>query len=62
MVPQKFLRWRKVFGKMESERILMRKIWDHAIDLKKTLNHEKEGSILFPKMKGRKFRNLWMIS
>ena len=35
MVPQKFLRWRKVFGKMESERMPTRKIWDHAIDLKK---------------------------
>jgi len=36
MVPQKFLRWRKVFGKMELERIPTRKIWDHAIDLKET--------------------------
>jgi len=26
MVPQKFLRWRKVFGKMESERMPTRKI------------------------------------
>jgi len=34
MVPEKFLKWRKVFGKVESERMLMRKIWDHAIDLK----------------------------
>jgi len=34
MVPEKFLKWRKVFGKIESERIPMRKIWDHAIDLK----------------------------
>jgi len=36
MVPKKFLKWRKVFGKIESERILTKKIWDHAIDLKKT--------------------------
>jgi len=36
MVPQKFLRWRKVFGKMELERIPTRKIWDHTIDLKET--------------------------
>jgi len=36
MVLQKFLRWRKVFGKMESERMPTRKIWDHAIDLKET--------------------------
>jgi len=37
MVPKKFLKWRKVFGKVESERIPTRKIWDHAIDLKETL-------------------------
>ena len=36
MVPKKFLKWRKVFGKVESERMLTRKIWDHAIDLKET--------------------------
>ena len=36
MVLQKFLRWRKVFGKIESERMPTRKIWDHAIDLKET--------------------------
>jgi len=34
MVPKRFLKWKKVFGKIESERILTRKIWDHAIDLK----------------------------
>jgi len=37
MVPRRFLKWKKVFGKVESERMLTRKIWDHAIDLKKTL-------------------------
>jgi len=36
IVLQKFLRWRKVFGKIESERMPTRKIWDHAIDLKET--------------------------
>ena len=36
MVPEKFLKWRKVFGKVESERMPMRKAWDHAIDLKDT--------------------------
>jgi len=36
MVSKKFLKWKKVFGKVESERMLTRKIWDHAIDLKKT--------------------------
>ena len=36
LVPRKFLKWRKVFGKVESERMLTRKVWDHAIDLKET--------------------------
>jgi len=36
MVLRKFLKWKKVFGKVEFERILTRKIWDHAIDLKET--------------------------
>jgi len=34
MVPKKFLKWKKVFGKVESERMLTRKVWNHAIDLK----------------------------
>jgi len=34
MVPKKFLKWRKVFRKVESERMPTRKIWDHVIDLK----------------------------
>ena len=36
MIPKRFLKWRKMFGKMESERMLTRKIWDHAINLKET--------------------------
>ena len=31
IVPKKFLRWKKVFGKVESERMPIRKIWDYAI-------------------------------
>jgi len=34
MVPKRFLKWKKVFGKVESKRMLTRKTWDHAIDLK----------------------------
>jgi len=34
MVPRMFYRWMKVFGKVESERMLVRKVWDHAIDLR----------------------------
>ena len=36
MVSKKFLKWGKVFGKVESERMPTRKIWDHVIDLKET--------------------------
>jgi len=36
MVPRKFLKWKKVFGKVESERMLTRKVWDYTIDLKET--------------------------
>ena len=41
MVLKKFLRWKKVFGKVDSERMLTRKIWDHAIDLKETFKPQK---------------------
>jgi len=35
LVLKRFHKWIKVFGKKQSERILIRKVWDHAIDLKK---------------------------
>jgi len=41
MVPKKFLKWRKVFGKVESERMPTRKIWNYAIDLKETFKPRK---------------------
>jgi len=41
LVPRKFLKWRKVFGKVESERMLTRKVWDHTIDLKETFKPQK---------------------
>jgi len=41
MVPKKFLKWRKVFRKVESKRMPTRKIWDHAIDLKETFKPRK---------------------
>ena len=34
LVLEKFYRWIKVFGKKQLERMLTRKIWDHAIDVK----------------------------
>jgi len=36
IVLKRFLKWKKVFGKVESERMPTRKIWDHTIDLKET--------------------------
>jgi len=34
MVPEKFHKWIKVFSKKQLERMPMRKVWDHAIDVK----------------------------
>jgi len=42
MVPKKFLKWKKVFGKVKSERMPTRKIWDYTIDLKETFKLQKE--------------------
>ena len=42
MVPQRFLRQKKVFRKIEVERIPTRKIQDHTIDLKETFKPRKE--------------------
>jgi len=33
LVPEKFHKWIKVFGKKQSERMLIRKLWNHAIDI-----------------------------
>jgi len=41
MVLKRFLKWRKVFGKVESKRMPTRKIWDYAIDLKETFKLQK---------------------
>jgi len=35
IVPRCFHKWLKVFGKVESEQMPTRKLWDHVIDLKK---------------------------
>ena len=35
LVPEKFHKWIKVFGKKQSERMLTRKGWDYVIDVKK---------------------------
>jgi len=41
MVPKRFYRWLKVFGKVESERMSVRKIWNHAIDLNNNFKASK---------------------
>jgi len=41
MIPRKFHKWLKVFGKVESERMPIKKIWDHAIDLKEEFKASK---------------------
>jgi len=41
-VPKRFHKWLKVFGKVESERMPVRKVWDHAIDLKEDFKASKE--------------------
>ena len=33
IVPRRFYKWLKVFGKIEFKRMPVRKVWDHAIDL-----------------------------
>ena len=41
-MPKKFLKWKKVFGKIELERMPTKKTWDYAIDLKETFKPRKE--------------------
>ena len=42
LVPEKFHRWINVFGKKQSERMPMRKLWDHTIDIKEGFVPQKE--------------------
>jgi len=41
LIPKKFWRWKKVFGKKESERMPVQKAWDHAIELKEEFTPKK---------------------
>jgi len=41
MVPWKFHKWLKVFEKAESERMPIRKPWDHVINLKEDFAPKK---------------------
>jgi len=51
MVPKKFMKWKKVSRKVESERMPTRKVWDHAIDLKETFKLQKGRIYLLSKNK-----------
>jgi len=41
MVPKKFHWWLKVFGKVESERMPVQKVWDYVIDVKEDFKPSK---------------------
>ena len=49
IVPRKFLKQKKIFGKVESERIFMKKVQDYAIDLKEMFKPKKERIYLLSK-------------
>ena len=42
LVLEKFHQWIKVFGKKQPERMPMRKLWDHVIEVKKGFVSRKE--------------------
>jgi len=52
MAPKRFLKWKKVFRKVESERMPTRKIWDHTIDLKEIFKLQK--GRIYPLSKNKK--------
>ena len=56
MVPQKFHKWLKVFEKAESERMPVRKPWDHAINLIEDFVPRKEGTYLISREEKEKVR------
>ena len=41
LVPERFHKWIKVFGKKQSERMPIRKLWDYAIDMKEGFMPQK---------------------
>ena len=41
MVSKQFHKWLKVFGKVEFERMLVRKVWNHTIDLNEDFKASK---------------------
>jgi len=41
MVPKWFHKWLKMFGKVESKKMPVRKMWDHAINLQNDFRTSK---------------------
>jgi len=56
MVPQRFHKWLKVFEKMESERMPVKKPWDHAINLREDFVPRKERTYLISREEKEKVR------
>ena len=56
MVPQRFHKWLKVFEKMESERMPVKKPWDHAINLREDFVPRKERTYLISRGEKEKVR------
>jgi len=56
MVPEKFHKWIKVFGKKQLERIPIRKVWDHAIEVKEEFVLRKGKVYLLSREKRKEVR------
>jgi len=51
IVPKRFLKWKKVFRKVESKRTPTKKFWDYAIDFKEMFKPQKRRIYLLSKDK-----------
>jgi len=58
IVPKKVHRWLKVFGKVESERMPVKKVWDYAIDLKEDFKASKAKVYLLSRNKRDKVQKI----
>jgi len=56
IVPQRFHKWLKIFKKVESERMPVRKPWDHAINLREDFVPKKEKTYLISREEKEKVR------
>ena len=55
LVLKKFHPWIKVFGKKQLERMLIRKVWDHAIEVKEGFVLQKRKVYPLSREKVREF-------